>query len=57
MTTIVLNCGCVISKSMFGARNIVSISLCAEHQEEFADEMWAIVEALPKEQGMQNDKS
>jgi hypothetical protein len=49
MATIVLNCGCVISKSMFGARNIISISLCAEHQETFADKMWAIVKALPKE--------
>jgi len=49
MATIVLNCGCAISKSMFGARNIISISLCAEHQEELADEMRAIVETLPEE--------
>ena len=57
MATTVLSCGCVISKSMFGARNIISISLCAEHQEEFADEMRAIVEALPEEQGVQNGES
>jgi hypothetical protein len=49
MATIVLSCGCVISKSMFGARNIISISLCAEHQEELADAMRAIVAALPEE--------
>lgn len=47
MVTVAFDCGCAISYSMFGQRNIMGIHLCFDHQEELAEDLRAIVAKIP----------
>ena len=46
VNTVILACGCVVSRSMFGLRTILSIGLCFEHSKKLSDDMEAILDKI-----------